>query len=137
MGCILSIILGAVLSFIILLIKITLFFLTHLDVTNSILVSALFQMLTIHRSWDSNLRIGMFIVGFAICLILQNISKIVKIIFGVFSACVVGFFAYTWKPYDSALQRNIIALVWFGIGFLWNVIYGAQGITGLEKNKAI
>lgn len=129
MGVIMSIILGAVLSFIIILVKIAVFFFTHLDVTNSIMVSGFFQMLMKDQPWSSNLRIGMFIVGFAICLIVQNVSKIAKAIFAIFSAFVIAAFAYVWKPYDSSLQRTMITLLWFGIGLVLNWIYGAHGIT--------
>ena len=129
MGAILSIIIGAVITFIMILVRIAIFFLTHLDVTNSILANTFIQMLTIKQPWSSNLRIGMFVVGFAVFLILQNVSKIVKGIFCLLSACLIAAFAYIWKDYDNVLQRNIITLLWFGIGLLLNIVYGAQGIT--------
>ena len=94
--------------------------LLHFDITNSILVSGLIQILTREQPWSPTIRWCMFFGVLLVCLVLQNASKLMKILFGVFSSFVIGVFGYGWVSYETKQEQWMVTIVCMAVGALLN-----------------
>lgn len=88
-------------------IKVVLFLIRRFDITNSLLVSGVVQLVTIHNPISTGLRWVMFLGIVIVSFALQHRFKVFRFIFAaasVFAACVL---AYGWIHYETVKDRNI------------------------------
>lgn len=100
--------------------------LLHFDVTNSILVSGVIQLLTLNKDWSPGTRWAMFLGILAVCWILQNISLIMKVLFGLFSSFALGVLGWGWVTYDSVQQQWTVFFICVAVGIFLNVLCWIQ-----------
>ena len=96
------------------------------DITNSLLVSVLIQILTREEPWSSTIRWCMFLGIMMICLALQNASKIMRVLFGAFSSFVIGVFGYAWVEYGSKQEQWMVTVICMLVGVFLNYLCWAR-----------
>lgn len=92
-------------------INIGMFLLRRFDVTNSLLLSGVVQLVTIHNPISTGIRWAMFIGIVIVSFVLQHSFKVFRVIFSVASILAACFIAYAWKHYDSVHDQNIAMLI--------------------------
>lgn len=107
--------------------------LLHFDVTNSILVSGVIQLLMLNKDWSPGTRWAMFLGILAVCWILQNISLIMKVLFGLFSSFALGVLGWGWVTYDSVQQQWIVFFICVAVGIFLNVLCWMQKSENRSK----
>ena len=78
---------------------------------NSLLVSGVVQLVTIHNPISTGIRWVMFIGIVLVSFVLQHSFKVFRVIFAVASIFAACFIAYAWKHYDSVHDQNIAMLI--------------------------
>ena len=126
-----GIFLGVLMSIAIAILNAVLFLLRRFDVTNSILVSGIVQMLSIDQKWNTALRWCIFLIILVACLLLQHMFKVAQILFSISSILALGFFGYVWKSYDSSLTQMLVTISCMAIGVLLNFV----SWTGIKMDK--
>ena len=96
--------------------------LLHFDVMNSILVSGVIQLLTLNKDWSTGMRWAIFLGIVALCWVLQNISLIMKILFGAFSTVSFGLLGWIWIPYESVQKQWAACLICVALGMFLNIL---------------
>lgn len=107
--------------------------LLHFDVTNSILVSGVIQLLTLNKDWSPGTRWAMFLGILAVCWILQNISLIMKVLFGLFSSFALGVLGWGWVTYDNVQQQWTVFFICVAVGIFLNVLCWMQKSENRSK----
>ena len=121
---------GVIFSLIIMVVGAILWCCIHLifrfDITNSILVSGMVQILTREVQWSSTMRWCIFLAVLLVCLVLQNVSKLVRFLFGSFSIFVMGVFGYAWVDYSSKREQWTVTIICMVVGALLNYFCWVQ-----------
>lgn len=92
-------------------INVGMFLLRRFDVTNSLLVSGVVQLVTIHNPISTSVRWTMFIGIVIVSFVLQHRFKAFRVIFSVASIFAACFIAYAWKHYDTVHNQNMAMLI--------------------------
>ena len=101
------------------LLRLGIYLMFHFEVTNSLLASILVQMLTYEMDISSTFRWLMFFGVLIVCLLIQGLSKIGKVVFAIFSVLIAGLLAYIFKTYDSrTTQLTVTAISMCVVGLL-------------------
>lgn len=103
-------------------INIGMFLLRRFDVTNSLLVSGVVQLVTIHNPISTGIRWTMFIGIVIVSFVLQHSFKVFRVIFSVASIFAACFIAYAWKHYDTTQEQNIAMLISGAVVAVLNLI---------------
>ena len=111
------------------LLQLGVFLLLHFNVTNSLLAGILVQLLTINQEWSSGVRWLLFIGVVVVCLVIQRVFLIGRIVFAVFSVLVAGILAYGWVNYDTRSAQLMACAIWM-------VVVGVLNIFSCSMNKA-
>lgn len=107
---------------IMLLIRLLFFLIRRFDVTNGLLVSGVFQLLSLDKSWDPILRVGLFAGMLILSLVLQRLSKIATLLFALFSCSCAAILGGFWKYYDSQAMQYLIMGICFAVTALLNYL---------------
>lgn len=111
MALVFSIFLSIVMFVVTAVVNVGLFLIRRFDVTNSLLVSGVVQLVTIHNPISTGIRWVMFIGIVLVSFVLQHSFKVFRVIFAVASIFAACFIAYAWKHYDSVHDQNIAMLI--------------------------
>ena len=111
MALVFSIFLSIAMFIVTAVVNVGLFLIRRFDVTNSLLVSGVVQLVTIHNSISTGIRWVMFIGIVLVSFVLQHSFKVFRVIFAVASIFAACFIAYAWKHYDSVHDQNIPMLI--------------------------
>lgn len=118
------------------IVKIGSFLVRRFDITNSILISGIVQLLTINCQIGSGVRWLMFIGIGTVCYVLQHKIKVFRFIFAgvsIFAACVL---AYSWVDYETIRDRNIAMIVATSVVAALNLLSWA-GIRAQEQGAKV
>ena len=105
---------------IMLLIHLVFFLIRRFDFTNGLLVSGIFQLVTLDKEWDPRLRILLFVGMVVLSVVLQRVSKIASVLFALFSCTCVAFLGGIWKHYDSQTTQYMVMGICFAVTALLN-----------------
>ena len=103
-----------------LLIHLLFFLIRKVDVTNGLLVSGIFQLVTLEKDWDPRLRLLLFVGMVVLSVVIQRVSKIASVLFALFSSACVAILGGIWKHYDSQATQYVVMGICFAVTALLN-----------------
>lgn len=114
------------------LISLVSFLITRFYIVNSAIVGFVTFLLTYKLGWEKSTYWILFFAVFIVSIVIQYMSKIGRIVYGVFACVVAAFIGYEWKADATTTSKMITVAVWVLIvGFL-NVL----SHVGIEGSKA-
>ncbi len=99
-----------------------LFIIMRYDVLSSGLLALLAYLLTYKNGWHVTVYVVGVIVIFAVSMILQHVSKIVRLIYGIFVSAVVAILGPMLIGYESNAELYKIMAICFSVSAIWGFI---------------
>ena len=101
------------------------------DWTNALLASAAIQLLGYQEPWSGALRRGIFAVTTVLFVILQHCSKVVRVLFSIFSTVAIATIGYSWIDYSSVIQQMAVTVICVVVSVLLNRFYWERKKLGI------
>ena len=95
-----------------------LFLIARIDILSSSLLGLLFYLLTYRFEWNK----PAYIIGVSVSMMLQNIFKVFRILYGIFTCVAVSLFVSAFIGYSTDANMYKTMAICFGVTAAWTTI---------------
>ncbi|WP_026517651.1 MULTISPECIES: hypothetical protein [unclassified Butyrivibrio] len=106
-----------------LLLRVAMYLIRRVDVTNSIFIGAIPVFLVRNQGYDKVTNWIIFGITVFFALLLQHMFVIAKILASVFSCMTIAFLCSIWKNYDTKAAQMTVVTIGTIIAAIWNLQY--------------